>query len=124
MALLDSELEVFAVVDRVVCEALDIAAARVLRRGQIAGIESHAGANAGQLWELCCDDPCRRALPDCEVDVLVPVRIHGSIAHVIAVAPGSGRRSLLNSSLKYLETVAGHIASRLEALEPSRGRND
>src|SRR5204863_4722791 len=76
MALVDSDIEVFAVVDRVASEVLDITTARVLRRGQIAGIESHAAANVGQLWELCCDDPCRRALPGCEVDVLVPVRMH------------------------------------------------
>jgi two-component system LytT family sensor kinase len=122
MALVDTDLEVFTAVDRVVSDALDITAARVLRRGQIAGIESHAGANVGQLWELCCDDPCRRALPGCEVDVLVPVRIHGSITHVIAVAPGPGRRNLLNSDLKFLQDVAGQLGSRLEALAHERER--
>jgi two-component system LytT family sensor kinase len=122
MALVDTDLEVFAVVDRVVSEVLDIATARALRRGQIAGIESHAAANVGQLWELCCDDPCRRALPGCEVDVLAPVRIHGSITHVIAVAPGPGRRNLLNSDLKFLQNVAGQLGSRLEALAHERER--
>jgi two-component system LytT family sensor kinase len=122
MAVAESEIEVFAVVDRVVCEALDIAAARVLKRGQIAGIESHAASNAGQLWELCCDDPCRRAVAGCEVDVLVPVRFHGSITHVIAVAPGPGRRSLLNSDLRFLENVAGQTGSRLEAMAHERER--
>jgi two-component system LytT family sensor kinase len=122
MALVDLEQDVFAVVDRVVGEALDISAAPVLQRGQIAGIESHAGANVGQLWELSCDDPCRRAVPGCEVDVLVPVRFHGGITHAIAVVPGPGRRSLLNGDLRFLQHVAGQLGSRLESLAHERER--
>ena len=122
MARVDSDQDVFAVVDRVVSQVLDVAAAPVLRRGQIAGIETHAASNAGQLWELSCDDPCRRALPGSDVEVLVPVRMHGNITHVIAVAPGSCRRSLLNADLKFLQHVAGQVGSRLEALAHERER--
>jgi two-component system LytT family sensor kinase len=54
------------------------------------------------------------------VDVLVPVRVHGEITYVMAVAPGHFRRSLLNTDIDFLENAAGQIASRLEALEHER----
>jgi two-component system LytT family sensor kinase len=88
----------------------------VLRPSEIAGIEAHAGANAGRSWELCCNDPGRKLLPDLDVDVLVPIRVHGEVMHVMAVAPGRFRRSLLNSEIDFLENAAGQIGSRLEAL--------
>ena len=122
MGAVDSDVDLFEVVDRKVSQVLDIEAATVLRRGALVGIESHAEANVGQLWELSCDDPCRRVLPGHDVDVLVPVRVHGEITQVIAVAPGPSRRSLLNGDLKFLQDVAGQTGSRLEALAHERER--
>jgi two-component system LytT family sensor kinase len=129
MAQADSAAGVFAAADRVVSSTLEVAMARVLPRGEIDGIEAHAAANAGQIWELACqtgrgracaDDPCRRALPGHDVDVLAPVRVYGAVTHAIAVAPGAGRRSLLNADLEFLQNVAGQIGSRLETLEHER----
>ncbi|HLJ45598.1 MAG TPA: histidine kinase [Bryobacteraceae bacterium] len=122
MAQLDQESELFTVVDRGLCPLLDIEAARVLKRSEVPGIEAHAGANAGQFWELSGDDPCRCALRTPDVEVLVPVRVHGNITHVIAVAPGVCRRSLLNVDLKFLHDVATQIGSRLESLAHERER--
>lgn len=122
MARVESEAEVFGVADRRVSKVLAIATARVLRRGEIPGIEAHAGANVGQFWELPCDDPCRRILPGHDVDVLVPVRVHGEIRYVMTVAPGAARRSLLNSELTFVQNVACQIGSRLEALAHERER--
>ena len=122
MAHPEAEPELFEAVDRRVSKVLDVAAVRVLRRSEIAGIETHAGANAGQWWELACSDPCRRAIPGYDIDVLVPVRVHGNVTHVMAIAPGDCRRSLLTGDLKFLQNVAGQIGSRLEALAHERER--
>jgi len=116
MVEIDAGADLFPAAESIVCEALDIVAARVLRRGEIPGIEAHAGANAGRSWELACSDPGRRLLPGLEVDVLAPIRVHGEVTHVMAVAPGHFRRSLVNSEIEFLENAAGQIGSRLEAL--------
>jgi two-component system LytT family sensor kinase len=122
MSAADTEAELFATADRAVSETLDLTAARVLRRSHAPAIEIHAEANVGQLWELSCDDNCRRLLPGSDVDVVVPVRVHGEITHVIAVAPGDYRRNLLHGELEFLENVAGQVGSRLEALQHERER--
>ncbi|MGA2595774.1 MAG: histidine kinase [Bryobacteraceae bacterium] len=122
MAHSGAQPELFEAVDHRVSKVLDIAAVRVLRRAEIAGIESHAAANAGQWWELACHDPCRRAIAGFDIDVLVPVRVHGNVTHVMAIAPGDYRRSLLTGDLKFLQNVAGQIGSRLEALAHERER--
>ncbi|HTP88599.1 MAG TPA: histidine kinase [Candidatus Acidoferrales bacterium] len=116
MAQIDAGADLFPTAENIICEALDVSASRVLRRDEISGIETHAGANAGRSWELACSDPLRRLLPGLDVDVLVPIRVHGEVTHVMAVAPGPFRRSLLNSEIDFLENAAGQIGSRLEAL--------
>jgi two-component system LytT family sensor kinase len=113
---IDAQADLFSTAESVICEVLDISAARVLRRDEIPGIETHAGANAGRSWELACSDPVRRLLPGLDVDVLLPIRVHGEITHVMAVAPGRFRRSLLNIEIDLLANAAGQIGSRLEAL--------
>ena len=116
MEQIDAGDELFPAAEKIICDALDIGAARVLRRAEVPGVEAHAGTNAGRTWELACDDPCRRFLPGLDVDVLVPIRVHGEVTHVMAVAPGRFRRSLLNSEIDFLENAALQIGSRLEAL--------
>jgi two-component system LytT family sensor kinase len=120
MSAADTEAELFAAVDRVVVETLDVSAAQVVRRGSVPAVETYAEANAGQLWELSCDDSCRCLLPGYDVDVVLPVRVHGEITHVMAVAPGDCRRNLLHGELEFLESVAGQVGSRLEALQHER----
>jgi len=116
MVQIDAGADLFPTAESIICGALDISAARVLQRAESNGIEAHAAANAGRSWELACSDPVRRLLPGMDVDVLVPIRVHGEIAHVMAVAPGRFRRSLVNSEIDFLENAAGQIGSRLEAL--------
>jgi two-component system LytT family sensor kinase len=116
----DTEADLFGTADRVVSETLDLRAARILARGDVPAIEPHAEANVGQLWELSCDDRCRSLVPDCDVDVVLPVRVHGEITHVMAVVPGDHRRNLLHGELEFLESVAGQVGSRLEALQHER----
>jgi len=116
MVQIDAGADLFPTAEGIICEALDIGAARALRRDEIPGMEAHAEANAGRSWELACSDPLRRILPALDVEVLVPVRVHGEVTHVMAVAPGRFRRSLLNSEIEFLENAAGQIGSRLEAL--------
>jgi two-component system LytT family sensor kinase len=118
----DCEAEMFDAVERVVCRPLNLSAARVLPRPAHPVLETHAAANAGRLWDLPLDDPCRRLLPPLEIDMLLPIRVHGEITHVIAVAPQHGRRSLLNTELVFLKQVAGQIGSRMEALAHERER--
>lgn len=113
---LDTPADLFAGASIIICRALHITAVRVVARDEVPGIEAHAEANAGRAWELACDDPGRKLLPGLDVDVLLPVRVHGAVTHVMAVAPGHFRRSLLNSEIEFLATAAGQIGSRLEAL--------
>jgi two-component system LytT family sensor kinase len=120
MVRIESEPELFTETDRIVSSALDLRAARILDRAGFPAVESHAAANAGRLWELSCDDACRRLLPEFEIDVLVPVRVHGEITHVLAIAPHWWRRSLVNSELAFLRTVAGQLGRRMEALAHER----
>jgi two-component system LytT family sensor kinase len=120
MVEIDVETELFAEIDRIVSNALDLRAARILPRADFPAVETHAAANAGRLWELGCDDACRRLLPEFETEVLVPVRVHGEITQVIAIAPGPGRRGLLDSELAFLRSVAGQLGRRLEALAHAR----
>ena len=120
MAQIDSEAELFATAERVVAQALGLRAARVLNRADFPAVETHAAANAGRLWELSCDDACRRLLPEFDTDILVPVRVHGEITQVMAIAPAPGRRSLLESELTFLRSVAGQLGRRLEALAHQR----
>ena len=115
----DSESDLFAAAEAIVCKALDIRA-RVLERSEVPGIEAHAAANAGRSWELPYDDPGRRLLPGLDVHLLFPIRVHGEIGFVAAVAPGPWRRSLLNGEIEFLENAAGQIGSRLEALAHER----
>lgn len=120
MVEIDAEPELFSETDRIVSNALDLRAARILPRADFPAVEAHAAANAGRLWELACDDGCRHLLAEFETEVLVPVRVHGEITQVIAIAPGRGRRSLLNSELTFLRSVAGQLGRRLEALAHAR----
>jgi two-component system LytT family sensor kinase len=120
MVRIDAETDLFTDVEDIVCRALDVSAARVLPRNEIPAIEAHAAANAGRSWDLPCNDPSRRLLPGLDVDVLLPIRVHGEITHVMAVAPGRSRRSLLNSDLAFLRNAAGQIGNRLEALAHER----
>jgi two-component system LytT family sensor kinase len=116
MAATDASADLFTAAESCISKTLDIAAARVLPRDEIPGVEAHARANAGRSWELACSDAARRLLPDLDVDVLVPVRVHGEVTHVMAVAHGRFRRSLLNVEIDFLENAAGQIGSRLEAM--------
>ena len=116
MVQIDAPADLFSTAESIICEALDISVARVLPRAEVPGIETHAGANAGRSWELACSDPGRKLLPGLDVDVLLPIRVHGEVAHVMAVAPGHFRRSLLNGEIDFLAIAAGQIGSRLEAL--------
>jgi two-component system LytT family sensor kinase len=120
MTEIDAEGELFSETDRIASTALDLRAARILPRSDFPIVEVHAAANAGRLWELTCDDACRRLLPEFETEVLVPVRVHGEITLVIAIAPGRGRRTLLESELAFLRSVAGQLGRRLEALAHAR----
>jgi two-component system LytT family sensor kinase len=51
---------------------------------------------------------------------VLPIRVHGAITHVLAVAPGDSRRNLLHAELEFLENVAGQVGSRLEAMQHER----
>ena len=116
----DDEATLFAAAENTICEAHDLSAARILPRTAVPGIEAYAEANAGRVWELPCCDQGREILPSLDVDLLVPIRVHGEVAYVMAVAPGHFRRSLVNSEIGFLENAAGQIASRLEALAHER----
>ncbi len=116
MLKIDAAADLFPVAESVICEALDVSAARVLPRESIPGIQAHAGANAGRSWELCCGDPARTFLPALDVDLLVPIRVHGEVAYVMAVCPGRFHRSLISGEIDFLEDAAVQIGSRLEAL--------
>jgi two-component system LytT family sensor kinase len=117
MVQIDAPAELFTAAETIIREALDIGAAPVLARSEVPAIERYAAANAGRSWELACCDEGRKLVEGVEVDVLVPIRVHGEVTHVMAVAPGRFRRSLLTGEIEFLESAAGQIGSRLEALQ-------
>ncbi|HTS28442.1 MAG TPA: histidine kinase [Bryobacteraceae bacterium] len=116
MAEIDAPADLFPVAEKIICEALDISGAPVLPRDEIPGLVAHAAANAGRSWEVCCSDPGRRILPGLDLEVFVPIRVHGEVTHVMAIAPGGFHRSLITSEIEFVESAAGQIGSRIEAL--------
>lgn len=51
-----------------------------------------------------------------DVELLVPVRTDGQVHHVLAVAPGQGRRGLVTHEVNFLRNVATQIGGRIDAL--------
>src|SRR5579862_4738979 len=53
-------------------------------------------------------------MPD--VELLVPIRAGGTVASVLAIAPGAGRRTLVSHEVNYLRSVAAQLGTRLDLL--------
>lgn len=68
------------------------------------------------ICELEEDHPLKRLLSLSNLEVLVPVRIEGELAAVLAVSPGEARRGLVTHELEYLQVVATQVGARLDAL--------
>lgn len=143
---LESETEIFQMVDTTVCETLELQAARVVPLSSIPRDDLKAEISTSEVCELTADDLDRLALSGnevqilkpvrcpitsrlrCapkskyEVDILVPIRVSGAATHVLSVAPGMWRRNLLSNEVAFLREVALQIGSRLEALYFERQR--
>jgi len=124
LANVDSEPDLIACAEQRTRNILDIDIVRMLARADFDLCESNRDEITDAVWELPCGDPRRTVLGGAELDVAVPVRTRGTITHVIAVASGGCRRSLMNEDLEFLTRVAGLVGSRMEAIASERERLD
>lgn len=137
---LESETEIFEMVDTTVCATLELQAARVVPLSSIPRDDLKAGISKSEVYELTADNLDRLALSGYEVeilkpircpvtsrlrcapkskyevDILVPIRVGGIATHVLSIAPGMWRRNLLSNEVAFLREAALQIGSRLEAL--------
>lgn len=95
---LDAETDIFAAAGRHIQSLLELRHVRVLPQP--------AGAPSG----------------DCEIEA--PVRVRGEQTHILTVAPGRGRCSLLSADVRFLEDAAALIGGRIDALLAERERTE
>lgn len=72
---------------------------------------------SGEAYELPAEQESEPLIHGHRVDLLIPVRVHGKIAHLLAIASGPNRRSLLRSEVNYLRNIANLVGSRIEVLQ-------
>lgn len=74
------------------------------------------GIADGEIIEIDYRDPLCKLLPVENVEILVPITFGGRVSHVLAIAPGTERPSLVTHHLNYLQTIAAQCGYRLDAL--------
>ena len=130
LALLRSETEIADAVVTTARQSLELRAAQLVRLENLSktslptfnwphskGAEPDwlNAVNDGELVELDCQPPHAGHAQD-EVELLVPVRSEGRVTHILAIAPGPGRRGLVTHEVNYLRSVAAQFGHRLDAL--------
>jgi two-component system, LytTR family, sensor kinase len=115
VARLRSETEIADAVETTARESLELRAAQVVTLENLSktGLPQSNwldAVNDGELVELDCD-PSQEG-----VELLVPVRSKGRVSHMLAIAPGPGRRGLVTHEVNYLRSVAAQFGHRLDAL--------
>jgi two-component system LytT family sensor kinase len=78
----------------------------------------------GHVVEAECESHLPQLLGMPDVELLVPVRAAGTVAAVLAIAPGPARRSLVSHEVNYLQSVATQLGTRLDLLRLEREMAD
>jgi len=74
----------------------------------------------GEIAELDGANRVRETLSLPNLELLVPVRSAGHVAHVLAVSPGPVRRGLVSEEVNFLRTAAAHLGARFDSLRLER----
>jgi two-component system LytT family sensor kinase len=107
------EPEILAALEDSARETLGLEAARVVRSENVPWPK---GILDGEITDLDHRDPLSESLPVKGAEILVPITFEGRVTHVLAVAPGRERPSLVTRQLSYLQTIAAQCGHRLDAL--------
>jgi two-component system LytT family sensor kinase len=70
----------------------------------------------GQVVELGLGNHLAKRLGMPDAELLMPIRVAGSVAAVLAIAPGTARRALVSHEVNYLRSVAVQLGTRLDLL--------
>ena len=92
---------------------LALEGAHVLEVDHLPWPESVTG---GEITEIDYRDPLWKRLGVKNAEMLVPITFEGRVSHVLVIAPGTERPSLVTRHLNYLQTIAAQCGYRLDAL--------
>jgi two-component system, LytTR family, sensor kinase len=110
---MDQESEILGALEQAAYAPLDLEAARVVLANHLPWPKEIA---EGQITDIDLRDPLSKQLPVKNVEILAPITFEGRVSHVLAVAPGTERPSLVTRDLNYLQTIAAQCGYRLDAL--------
>jgi two-component system LytT family sensor kinase len=119
---LHHETEIIVATEDAMRTTLDLREAKVLPFAAVPAVERFSHLAAGEVVELCAQDPLGRQLPVTETELLVPVCPGGHATHVLVLAPGQDRRALVSHEIAFLRTTAVQMAQRFDALRSERER--
>jgi len=110
---MDQESEILGALEQAAYAPLDLEAARVVLANHLPWPKEIA---EGQITDIDLRDPLSKQLPVKNVEILAPITFEGRVSHVLAVAPGTERPSLVTRDLNYLQAIAAQCGYRLDAL--------
>jgi two-component system, LytTR family, sensor kinase len=119
---LHEEHQVVAAAEAAARNTLGVGGAWIVPRGDLQG--SHRSLEHGEAEEVADRDDARVGLPSPDVELLVPIRVGGRVAFVLAISPGPAGRGLVSEEVGFLHAVAGHLGHRLESLRYERESAD
>jgi two-component system LytT family sensor kinase len=97
-------------------EALDLKTVTLVAWQRLPSSKLLETLRGGDLVELGCHDTPLENPHLAEVELLLPVRTDGQISHVMAVAPGNGRRGLVTHEVAFLRSVVAQFGNRIDSL--------
>jgi two-component system LytT family sensor kinase len=97
-------------------QALDLSAVRLIAWGKLSESKLLEKLRDGELVELDCRETTLSDPELSEVELLLPVRTEGRISHVMAVAPGRGRRGLVTHEVNFMRSAVAQFGHRIDAL--------
>lgn len=105
--------DILAALEEAARVPLELEAARALSAN---GLPWPKGIRDGEITEIDYRDPLCKSLPVRNPEILVPVTSEARVRHVLVIAPGTERPSLVTRHLNYLQTIAAQCGYRLDAL--------
>lgn len=119
---LHHETEIASAAKEAMRATLDVREVKLLPYTDLPAHERLAPLSLGEVVELGVCDSLNRQLPGNDIELLVPVSPTGRTSHVLLVAPGRNRRTLVSHEVTFLRATAAQIAQRFDALRFERER--
>jgi two-component system LytT family sensor kinase len=131
LARLRSETEIADAVETAARQSLELRAAQLIALGNLSKTSlpasnwphSHLSeqdcwnaVSDGELVELDCQPLYHLGRTQDKVELLIPIRSEGRVAHILAISPGPVRRGLVTHEVNYLRSVAAQFGHRLDTL--------